>query len=186
MSNKIKPCKVCGKEMAKTAKVCPGCGAKNKKPFYKSSWFIILVIIIIISAIAGNKNDVNDVPANNAEQSQTANEKKEPEQKEYVVCEVSTLMDLLEDNALKAKNEYENKYVEITGRLSVIDSGGKYISVTPSNDEFAIMGVQCNIKNDEQKNKVLELSTNSTITVKGKITSVGEVLGYSLDIEEIK
>ena len=30
----LKPCKACGKEMAKSAKACPHCGAKNKKPIF--------------------------------------------------------------------------------------------------------------------------------------------------------
>ena len=33
MSKMIK-CKHCGQEIAKSAKVCPSCGGKNKKPFY--------------------------------------------------------------------------------------------------------------------------------------------------------
>ena len=43
----------------------------------------------------------------------------------------------------------------------------------------------CNIKNDEQKAKVAELSTGDIITVKGKIVSIGEVMGYTLDIDGI-
>ena len=32
MSKMIK-CKTCGADIASSAKSCPGCGAKNKKPF---------------------------------------------------------------------------------------------------------------------------------------------------------
>ena len=42
---KLKKCETCGQEIAKSCKVCPNCGAKNKKPFYKKwcgdSWRII-------------------------------------------------------------------------------------------------------------------------------------------------
>jgi len=34
MSKMIK-CKSCSQEIASSAKSCPGCGAKNKKPIYK-------------------------------------------------------------------------------------------------------------------------------------------------------
>ena len=57
MSQKIIPCKACGKEIAATAKTCPECGAKNEKPFYKRGWFIFLAIvaaIIVVLSIGGN------------------------------------------------------------------------------------------------------------------------------------
>ena len=55
--SKLKQCKSCGAEIAKSAKNCPQCGAKNKKPVYKRVWFILLCIIavfIIIGALSGN------------------------------------------------------------------------------------------------------------------------------------
>ena len=41
-------------------------------------------------------------------------------------------------------------------------------------------------KNDETKAKVAELSKDSQVTLTGKIKDVGEVLGYSLDIDTIE
>ena len=52
---KMKNCKSCGKEIASNAKICPNCGVKNKKPFYKAVWFWIIVIIIVV-VIAGGGN----------------------------------------------------------------------------------------------------------------------------------
>lgn len=89
------------------------------------------------------------------------------------------------DNALGASDKYKGQYLEITGRLGNIDSSGKYISLY-SDDEYAIIGVQCQIKNDEQRSKVASMTKGDTVTLKGKCTTVGEVLGYSVDIEEIE
>ena len=36
---KLKNCKYCGEEINKRVKICPHCGRKNKKPFYKRWWF---------------------------------------------------------------------------------------------------------------------------------------------------
>ena len=47
MKEKLKNCPVCGKEMAAGAKVCPSCGAKNKKPIYRRWWFWVLVVLVI-------------------------------------------------------------------------------------------------------------------------------------------
>ena len=61
----------------------------------------------------------------------------------------------------------------------------KYISVTSSTDEWDFLGVHCNIKNKTQKDVVKTLSKDQDIIVRGKITDVGEVLGYYLDITDI-
>ena len=55
----------------------------------------------------------------------------------------------------------------------------------PEDNEYAIIGVQCYIKGDEQKSQVAAMSQGNTVTLRGKVQSVGEVLGYSLDIDEI-
>lgn len=51
--SQMKACKVCGKEIAKNAKVCPYCGAKNKKPLFKRWWFIAILVIIAVLIIYG-------------------------------------------------------------------------------------------------------------------------------------
>ena len=96
------------------------------------------------------------------------------------------LVNDLEENALKAEKKYLDQYVEITGKVSNIDSDGTYISLRPSNDPYCFISTMCYIKNDEQLNKVMEMSTDDVVTIKGKVKSVGEVLGYSIDIKEIK
>lgn len=60
-------CRNCNTPIAKNAKICPVCGAKNKKPFYQKWWFIALVVIIVIGTIGSigsrkkEKFDWNDV-----------------------------------------------------------------------------------------------------------------------------
>lgn len=51
---------------------------------------------------------------------------------------------------------------------------------------FAIVDVRCRIKNDSQKKLIMEKSAGDTIVVKGKIKDVGELMGYSLDMDEVK
>ena len=54
---KMVNCKSCGKEIDSNAKTCPGCGAKNQKPFYKAVWFWVIVIIVIICMGSGENGD---------------------------------------------------------------------------------------------------------------------------------
>ena len=196
---KMVTCKHCGNEIAANAKTCPQCGGKNKKPVYKRGWFIALAIIIIIGAIGSagdSEGDTNTGPNNNSSITSDTNNNtgttdsnvEEPEDPVeepivYTPYDVSTLMSDLDGNALKAADTYKDQYVSLTGRLGNIDSSGKYISIMPTDDEWAIIGVQCYIKTDEQKAAVMEMTVGDTIVVSGKITSVGEVLGYSMDID---
>lgn len=55
-NSKMKICKHCGAEIAKSAKVCPKCGGKNAKPIFLRWWFIALVIIILIGVIGGGSS----------------------------------------------------------------------------------------------------------------------------------
>ena len=50
---KLITCKHCGQEIAASAKACPHCGGKNKKPIYKRVWFWVLIVIVLIGAIGG-------------------------------------------------------------------------------------------------------------------------------------
>ena len=142
-------------------------------------------------AIVGNLGGQSQDPAPEEDSGTTAQENLAPadtergEEPVYTACSVSEMMELLEKNALKASEQYDGQYVEVTGRLAVIDSGGNYIVLHPQDNEFSIIGVQCYLKNEPQKAAIMELSVGDTVTVKGKVTGVGEVLGYSLDIEEI-
>ena len=92
----------------------------------------------------------------------------------------------LEDNALNASDHYKDTCLEITGKLSNIDSSGKYINLDPVNSDFSIYGVQCYISDDAQRNAISNMKKGDTITLKGQCTDVREVLGYSLDIDEIE
>lgn len=60
---KLMNCKMCGDEIAKSAKTCPHCGCKNKKPFYKKIWFWVLIIIIITAAASAgtSKSDKEEI-----------------------------------------------------------------------------------------------------------------------------
>ncbi len=95
---------------------------------------------------------------------------------------VAKLIQDLESNALTAKEKHTYEYVQITGRIDSIDASGKNFYLYPSNNEWALQGVLCNVQTDDQKEKLKTFSTGNTVTVKGKITLVGEILGYSLDI----
>ena len=168
-------CKTCGAEIAKNAKVCVACGAKNKQPKW-ILWAVIAVVLIVVIASAGGNDKPADVNNNQPQEEAVI---------EYTAYTVSEMISDLEANALKAEKKYDNQYVEITGKLQTVDSDGSYISLRPADNPYSFVNAMCYIQNDTQLDKVLEMSTDDTVTLKGKVTAVGEVLGYSIDIIEI-
>ncbi|MCI7158450.1 MAG: DUF4352 domain-containing protein [Flintibacter sp.] len=51
MSNKMVSCKVCGEQIAKSAKVCPHCGAKRKRHTALGITLTILGVLLIAGAV---------------------------------------------------------------------------------------------------------------------------------------
>ncbi|MBR6399814.1 MAG: zinc ribbon domain-containing protein [Firmicutes bacterium] len=68
MAGKIKSCKHCGAEIAKSAKVCPKCGGKNRRP---NGCLIAIGIIFIWSILAYGFNGARKPPANDTVQGGT-------------------------------------------------------------------------------------------------------------------
>lgn len=101
----------------------------------------------------------------------------------YVIT-VDKLMEDLNSNALKASNTYKGEYIELTGKLSTIDSSGCYFALGELNNDWAFITVLCRI-NEEHLGVVMELKEDQRVTVTGTITDVGGVLGYTLKVDKI-
>lgn len=177
-------CKKCNGEIDKKAVVCVHCGCKIKKPFYKK-WWVWVIAVILVAAIAansgGNEADVETSPKNE-NLAEVADETIT-----YEAVELGVMIEELKNNAMKAESNYQDKNVEFAAKIKSFDSDGAYISVEPTNaDEWNLDAATCYIKNEEQKNLLLDKNVGDSVTIKGTVKSVGEVLGYSIDIAEIK
>lgn len=173
-------CKNCGQEVDKKAVVCTQCGCKIKKPVFKKWWFWAIIVIVVI-AIASSSGNNESTPKN-----ETTPTQNQTEEIAYEVVDLQTMFDDLKNNAMKAENNYNNKYVEFECKIASFDSDGSYISVEPVNaDEWNFTTAMCYIKNDAQKEFLLQKNEGDIINIKGKIKSIGEVMGYSLDISEV-
>lgn len=158
----------------------------SKKKGGKLKWVVLAVVAIgVIGAVGGNSDSNTTSSSSASAKTESAKETDTPTPIEYTAVSVNDMMSDLDSNAMGASDKYKGKYLEITGKLSNIDAAGKYIDLMADGD-FEIIGVQCYIKNDDQKSKIASMSKGDTVTLKGKCTDVGEVLGYSLDIEEIE
>ena len=172
-------CKNCKNEVDKKAVVCPNCGCKIKKPIFKKWWFWVIVVIVIICIGTSGGNDEATVENNEIPEKQV-------EVIDYDAVDLQTMFDDLSGNAMKAEANYLKKNIEFECKIKTFDSDGKYISVEPVGaSEWNFTTALCNIKNDTQKSFLIEKNVGDIITIKGTVKSIGEVLGYTIDIAEV-
>lgn len=122
MSKKLKSCKACGQTIAKNAKTCPHCGAKNKKPIFKKWWFWLIVVILLIS-VGTSGNDTNTENNNNQAVSSDTNKTENNDvhaKTEYYVG------DMVEDGDTKIVFMASGDYTEENEFMQPAD-GMKYI-----------------------------------------------------------
>jgi hypothetical protein len=79
--SKMINCKTCGAPIAASAKSCPACGAKNKKPIAKRPWFWILIVFVFVGVVgsmanAGNNNTTSSSSTTDSESSSTSSSAK--------------------------------------------------------------------------------------------------------------
>ncbi|MBQ7661664.1 MAG: hypothetical protein IJS44_06370 [Clostridia bacterium] len=194
-------CQACGQEIAKTATACPACGAKVKKPIFKKWWFWVIVGVVVLSAISAASGNKKATPtsqnqAETAPQVQaaapsvtTAATAQMTESKviEYTPYDCIALFDELAKNALRAEQAHQDEYVEVTGYIHGFDSDGKYFTVGARENDYDHLfdSITCYFKNDTQRETAIQMDKYDKITIRGKITSIGEVLGYRIDVDEI-
>lgn len=110
--SKIINCKTCNEEMAASAKMCPKCGAKNKKPFYKKWWVWVIAVIVLIAIFSGGSgDDVSKTGGNNTKTSESKT------QTMYAVNDIITT------------DKFEITVTEIKTAKQV---GGPYIKTQPA------------------------------------------------------
>ncbi|EGS31042.1 hypothetical protein HMPREF9130_1517 [Peptoniphilus sp. oral taxon 375 str. F0436] len=161
---------------------------KEKKPFYKKWWFILIVAIIVISILGkafGGDTNTSSTNSSSTNQASDAAPEAQAEEVSYTKVDASQLLSDLESNALKAEKTYKDQNLEILGKVFNIDSSGEYINIDGTNDEFTITGISCQLQNDAQRDVVAEITKGSNVIVKGKVTAVGEVMGYTVTVDEI-
>ena len=160
---------------------------------------IVLVVLVVIGAVFGGGSDEKassggqadkgqaeaTADAGSDEKQEEAEEQAEPEPIEYQDVSLGDLLDTLENNPLNAKKTYEGAYVRFSGVLTNIDASGDYFSLG-TGEEWSFDHIQCFIRDDETLDRVAAASMGDSLTVCGQITSVGEIMGYSMDVDHFE
>lgn len=143
MAEKMTTCKACGKEIVKSAKICPNCGKKNGIPLWqKLSIGIVAVIVIAAIANTDDSSDSSDSSASNTQSASKVSEEKEKKIESVVISPVN-LLNAYDENEVKADSTYKGKLLEVTG--SVNDIGKDILDnpyITFSKGEYEVTDVQ--------------------------------------------
>ena len=123
------------------------------------------------------------------EQEKVQQELNEINSHSYAEISVAKLMNDLKANAARANKNYNGKYYKIVGGIvKIIESDGDYISIAlPNPDlELLLVHIQCFPQTNLAKEQIFNLTMNQRVIVYGKITDVGEIMGYKLELMKIE
>ena len=105
---------------------------------------------------------------------------------QYEQVNLQDMLDELDTNALRAEEKYQGKHIEITGEIRVFDSDGKYIAIVPCGaSDWSLATVRCHLADPAHKSFLLEKAVGDVVTIRGKVFSIGEVIGYGIKIIEV-
>lgn len=154
----------------------------------------LLVAVSLLNSGCGSLAKILGIAVVASELDKSQNEQKEQKKKNeplfsydnYQEVSVSTLMNALEQNAAKASSITKGKNFKIIdGKIGIIDSDGDQFNL--EHDNFTISTITCYVKDKSvAQEQLLEVKRGQQVDVYGKITRVGEMLGYSVDVDRIE
>lgn len=163
MSQKMIKCNSCGNEIASSAKSCPNCGAKNKKPVFKKWWFwaLIAFVIVFIISIAGGDSDPSPSSSNNSNPNEIS-----------ISVSADDLIREYVNNSVSADEKYKGKNITVNGTIYSIDDG--YIVIEPDSDDLWLNYIYAYYSSSE-KSKLGNYSKGDRISMSGECKGEGFV-----------
>ena len=112
---KLKPCKTCGKDVAKSAKKCPHCGQKLKMGFFMKALIGIaaLIVIAIIANLGGGKDSAKpaSTAANSSDTAKSSDSKQVAKKEDKPLSNQGVSSDVtIKVTGVEAKTEVGNEY----------------------------------------------------------------------------
>lgn len=125
MASKMMTCKTCGEEIAKSAKICPKCGAKQKKHTVLGVILVIFGVLLISAAIGGGGDEEpKKVGDSSSSQSQDVQDNEsssaEPEKVVFQVGEKAELNDIIVSLVDVSENSGGNYMTPEDGKVFVV------------------------------------------------------------------
>lgn len=158
--NKITICKTCSKEVAKSAKTCPHCGAKLKGSKIKIVLGVIVVFILLIAALSsgGNKSSQTSTSQSSDKNASTKDKSKEPANL------YSDILAGFQDSQLKLQKKSSD----------FINSNPSLFPSTTQSDISKVEGMVDKSIEYKHLEKSIDDYTDKIIQVKGNVIDVKE------------
>jgi hypothetical protein len=141
---KLKNCKTCNHEVAKSAKTCPSCGAKLKMGFLAKAGIAVAALIIlgIIASSGGDdsSNTATTASTSNAKSSDAKNDQPKPLSNEGVSSDVKIKVEGVESTKELGDNQFSKK--EAQGVFKVVKltiTNNQKDAVTIDSDSFKLI-----------------------------------------------
>lgn len=147
----------------------------------------IAVVIGLIGSCAGGGTKDQSKATTTTSSSSSSSGAAQAKQKVYADADINVLIKEAKENAASANQNYKKKDVKIIGgKILNIDSDLKYITVEGTDPNYTMLHVRCDIKSDNKdlKDSILKLKKGENVTVYGTITDVGDLMGYSLKLQQ--
>jgi hypothetical protein len=161
---------------------------KEKKPMSKGKRMIIFIVLVTIIYIAFTSGEEPSKVVKEVEEEVKEEVKEEPI--ETIKVTSTELISSFNDNEIKANDSYKDKVLEVVGKLKEVKHSevlGKeqYTVVLTNNEEYNLLDIWAS-GNDKFKDKMMELSKDTEVTIVGKCK--GSVAGLYIELElmEIK
>lgn len=165
--------------------------SKAKKPIYKKWWFWVLIIVAIFIVIIVATPDKQESTQNSKSNSYTQGiSKSKAKTKVYQKVTPQQLHKDRHDNAAAAKDKWDGKNIEMTGKFDSIDSDGLFFqleSVTEDSlEDFDSTMFYCYFTNDALKQQAKTLKKGQSITIKGTVKDVDDLGCYEINVDSIQ
>lgn len=174
-------CKTCSKEVARSAKICPHCGARLK-PRFIAQLFVIFAVLFVIALVFGRSNNEE-----RAQQLQSLEQTAKSEPKDALALEQQTITiephgELAQMFSLMSPNtdlQRETKFQELRGKtvawkLTVYEVrrlGEEYEVQTAAENEVPTF-IRISPRSEEDHQQLLQLKTGDAIHVRGQVSKV--------------
>lgn len=179
---KLKHCKTCDAVIAKSAKRCPYCGARNQE-FHPIrgliAFFVTVFALIIIIAVSGSTSDDSSDMDSSTGQKGTVSIDSKKEEVETISISAEDLWNAYQENAVNADTLYKGKMLSVTGTISDITQDA--LTKNPclalsTGDSFNLYPIQCFFDGSEDTVATIsELRDGQEVTIVGKCQGVSIV-----------
>lgn len=131
----MKPCKVCGKQIAKKAKTCPYCGAKNKKSHKGLIALLIIIVVAVATVVVIKPFGLNIIPFGTSN-TEEAKAKITDNNGNVIYLTAQELMNIDNTNEAQFEYLYKGAKIEFIGTVEKITTNYRYNGSTTLHDSI--------------------------------------------------